>query len=67
MAVRDYAIARPGMRGKAARKIRVRSLQEPETTQHTSEQKLVYTKSYDSSNVSIPIGEIGGTIPGPRF
>ena len=41
MAVGDYAIACPGMHGKAARKIWAQSLQEPDTTKHTSGQKLV--------------------------
>ena len=41
MAVGDYTIACLGMHGKAARKTRVRSSQEPDTTQHTPGQKLV--------------------------
>ena len=41
MAVGDYTIACLGMHGKAARKTRVRSPQEPDTTQHTPGQKLV--------------------------
>ena len=53
MVVDDDAIASPGIHGKAARKTRVRSPQEPDTTQHTSGQKLVFTKSHDPSNVSI--------------
>ena len=53
MAVGDYVIACPGMHGKAARKTRVRSPQEPDTTQHTSGQKLVFTKSHDPSNISM--------------
>ena len=53
MAGGDYAIACLGMHGKAARKTRIRSLQEPDTTQHTSGKKLVFTKSHDPNNVSI--------------
>ena len=41
MAVGDYVIACVGIHGKAARKTRVRGPQEPDTTQHTSGQKLV--------------------------
>ena len=51
MAVGDYAIACPSMHGKAARKTRVRNPQEPDTTQYTSVQKLVFTKSHDPNNV----------------
>ena len=47
MVLRNYMIATPGMRGRAARKARVRSLQEPDTTQHTFGQKSVFTKSHD--------------------
>ena len=53
MAVGDYPIACLAMHGKAARKTQVRSPQEPDTTQHTSGQKLVFTKIHDSNNVSI--------------
>ena len=53
MAVGDYTIACLGMHGKAARKTRVRTPQEPDTTQHTSGQKFVFTKSHDSNKVSI--------------
>ena len=53
MAVGDYVIACLGMHGKATRKTQVRSPQEPDTMQHTSGQKLVFTKSHDSNNVSI--------------
>ena len=48
-----YTIACLAMHGKAARKTQVRSPQEPDITQHTSGQKLVFTKSHDSNNVSI--------------
>ena len=53
MAVGDNAIACPGMHGKAARKTRARSPQEPDKTQHTSGRKLVFTKSHDLNNASI--------------
>ena len=44
MAGGDYAIACLGMHGKAARKTRIRSLQEPDTTQHTSGEKVGFHK-----------------------
>ena len=53
MAVGEYAIACPGMHKKVTRKTRVRTPQESDTTQHTSGQKLVFTKSHDPNNVSI--------------
>ena len=53
MAVRDYMIASLGMCGRAAPKIRIRSLQEPDATQPISGQKLVFTKIHDPNNVSI--------------
>ena len=53
MAARDYMSANLGARGKAAWKSRVQILQEPDTTQHTSGQKLVFTNGHDPSNVSI--------------
>ena len=53
MAVRDYMIGSFGMHGKAARKTRVRSLQEPDTSQYTFGQKLVFTRSHNPNNVSL--------------
>ena len=53
MEVGDYVIACPGMHGKAIRKTSVRNPQEPDTTQHTSGQKLAFKKSYDPNNVTI--------------
>ena len=53
MEVGDYVIACPGMHAKAIRKISVRNPQKPDTTQHTSRQKLAFKKSYDPSNVAI--------------
>ena len=53
MAVSDYPIACLGMHGKAARRTRDQSPLELHTTQHTSGQKLVFTKSHGPNNVSI--------------
>ena len=53
MAVRDYMIASLGMRGGAARKTWVRSLQNPDAAQFISGHKLVFTKGHDPNNVSI--------------
>ena len=53
MAVRDYMIASPGMHEKSARKTQVESLQKLDMMQHTSGQKLVFSKSHDPNNVSI--------------
>ena len=52
MAAREYMSASPGARGRAARKARVRILQEPDTTQHSSGQKSDFTKGHDLNNVS---------------
>ena len=53
MAARDYMTASLGARGRAARNTRVRISPKPDTTQHTSGQKLVFTKGHDPNNVSI--------------
>ena len=45
MAVRDYMTASHGMRERAARKTRVRISQKPDTMQHISGQKLVFTRA----------------------
>ena len=53
MAVSDYAVACLSMHGKAARKTGVQSPPEPDATQHTSREMLVFTKSHNPNNVSI--------------
>ena len=53
MAIRDYAIARPGMRERVPRKTRVQSQQKPDMTQHNSGQRLVVTISHDPNNFAI--------------
>ena len=52
MTVRDYMTASSGMRGRAAQKTWVRSLQESDTTRYTYGQKLAFTMSHDPNNVS---------------
>ena len=51
MAERDYMSASPGAR--AARKTPIRISQEPDMTQPTSGQKLVFQKGHDPNNVNI--------------
>ena len=51
--VHNYVAASAGMRERAARDTPVRGAQEPDTTQHTSMQKLVFTMSSDLNNVSV--------------
>ena len=53
IAVRDYMAANLGIRGRAARKARVRISKEPNTMQHTFWQKLVFTKGHDPNDVSV--------------
>ena len=53
MAARDYMTASPDIRGREARKNQVRISQKPDAMQHTSGQKLVFTKSHNQSNFTI--------------
>ena len=52
MAAQDSMSANLGMRGRAAQKAWVQISQEPETTQHTSGQKLDFTNDHAPNNVS---------------
>ena len=51
MTARDHMISSPGMRGRAARKNRIRISQEPNSAQLIV--KISFTMSHDPSNVSI--------------
>ena len=46
-------VGEPRRERRSARKTRVRIPQEPDATQHTSGQKLVFTKGHNSNNVII--------------